>query len=135
MKYSLLFLGQQTRNGTLSLDDSIDCWQQTTVALHSCLGGLDDVRYSFRENRPDHPHFYTQLPKVDAILYWGVPQVWMSYDHSRLRQLTGCRAIITICEGAIPENSDWSFAFRDSGANTTQLHRLSSRTYQCRSHL
>jgi hypothetical protein len=119
--YSLLFLGCQTFKGTLSLEDSIDCWQQVTVVLHNCLQSLEQVAYSFRDNNSRCFEFYSRLPKVDAVLFWGVPQTWMSYDHKRLREATGCRAIITVWAGVLTENADWRFAFRDEGRLTTRI--------------
>ena len=117
--YSLLFLGHQTFKGTLSLEDSVDCWQQVTIALHNRLKGLEHVHYSFRDNHPGHFGFYRRLPRADAVLFWGVPQTWMRYDHTRLKRATGCRAIITVCERPITANSDWRFAFCDGGTFTT----------------
>jgi hypothetical protein len=119
--YSLLFLGHQTFKGTLSLENSISCWQQVTIALHNCLKGLEHVDYSFRDNRSDDLGFYSRLPKVDAVLFWGVPQIWMHYDHARFKRATGCRTIITVCEGAITKNSDWRFVFRGEGTFTTRV--------------
>lgn len=119
--YSLLFLGRQTFKGTLSLDDAIDCWQQVTVVLHNCLSSLEHVRYSFRDTWAGHSGFYDELPQVDGVLFWGVPQIWRSYDHRRLRQATGCRAIITVCERPITESSDWRFVFAEPGRSTTRV--------------
>jgi hypothetical protein len=119
--YSLLFLGHPTFTGTLSLDDSNDCWQLITVALHNCLNRLEHVHYSFRNNYAGRSEFYDELPQVDAVLFWGVPQIWMSYDHRRLRRATECRAIITVCERAIRESSDWRFVFDGEGKSTTRV--------------
>jgi hypothetical protein len=118
-RYSLLFLGHQTFKGTLLLEDSIDCWQQVTIALHNCLKELEDVDYSFRDNHAAHPGFYSQLPKVDAVLFWGVPQIWIHYDHRRMKRATGCKAVITVCERALAEHSNWRFAFCGGGPLTT----------------
>jgi len=118
--YSLLFLGHQTFQGTLSLDKSIDCWQQVTVVLHTCFKRLEHVHCSFRDNHAaGRSAFYDELPKVDGILFWGVPQIWMSYDHRRLRRMTQCRAIITVCESAIRERADWRFVFAGHEKSTT----------------
>ncbi|PYK92193.1 MAG: hypothetical protein DME36_14265 [Verrucomicrobia bacterium] len=117
--YSLLLLGHQTFKGTLSLDDSTDCWQQVTIALHNCLKELKHVDYWFRDNHPNNFGFYDGLPRVDAVLFWGMPHVWQRYDRSLLKRATGCRAIITICEEVITKNSHWRFAFRGAGAFTT----------------
>jgi hypothetical protein len=119
--YSLLFLGHQTFKGTLSLEDSTDCWQQVTISLHGCLRNIPHVNYSFRDNHPDNLGSYNQLPKVDAVLFWGIPQTWMSYDHARLKRATGCRAIITVGERAVTQSSDWRFALRGEGVRTTRM--------------
>jgi hypothetical protein len=119
--YSLLFLGHQPFKGTLSLKYSIDCWQQVTVVLHHCLNRVEHVHYSFRDNFAEGSEFYDELPQVDAVLFWGVPQIWMSYDHRRLRQATGCRAIITVCERAIRRSSDWRFVFAGHEKSTTHV--------------
>jgi hypothetical protein len=119
--YSLLFLGHQPFKGTLSLDYSIDCWQQVTVVLHSCLNCLEHVQYSFRDNYAGRSGFYDELPQVDAVLFWGVPQIWTSYDYRRLRQATGSRAVITVCERAIRGRSDWRFVLTGQGKSTTRV--------------
>jgi hypothetical protein len=119
--YSLLFLGHEPFKRTLSLDHSIDCWQQVTVVLHSCLNRLEHVHYSFRDNFAGRSGFYDELPQVDAVLFWGVPQIWTSYDHRRLRRATECRAIITVCERPIRGSSDWRFVFTGQGKSTTRV--------------
>lgn len=119
--YSLLFLGHQPFTNTLSLDDSINCFQQVTVVLHNCLNRLEHVHHSFRHNYAESSKFYDGLPQVDAVLFWGVPQIWMSYDHRRLRRATGCQAIITVGERAIRKSSDWRFVFAGQGKSTTHV--------------
>jgi hypothetical protein len=120
--YSLLFLGRPGFNGALSLQDSTDWWQQITIALHSCLNGLEGVDYSFRCNDPaDLPSFYASLTRADGVLFWGIPQLWMRYSCKRLKQATGCRAVITIWEAPITKDSDWRFAFRDEESRTTRI--------------
>lgn len=121
--YSLLLLGHQTLKKTLSLDDAIDCWQQVTVALHESLKRLNHVQCVFHDNHAaECSEFYDELPNVDAVLFWGVPQIWMSYDHGRLRRSTGCRAIVTVCERAIRQSSNWRFAFTGRDRKTTHVH-------------
>lgn len=120
--YSLLFLGHSPWNGTPLLEDSIDCWQQITIALDTALNGLEHVDYNFRSGQPaDFTLFYAGLPRVNAILFWRVPQIWQRYKRRQLRQATGCRAIITVCESALNKDSDWRFSFSDEGTLTTRI--------------
>lgn len=120
--YSLLFLGHQTSKGDLSLDDSTDYLQLITVIIDQLMSHLPGVRYLFRSNNSHASGFYKSLPTVDAVLFWGVPQIWMSYDHTRLRRITGCRAVVTIWEAALRQNADWCFAFRGDAELTTLIH-------------
>jgi hypothetical protein len=95
-RYLLLFMGQSTFEGTLSLEHSIDCWQQVTIALNHHLGKLCDVEYSFRSPvLSDAGVMYDALPRADAVLFWGVPQNWQRFRRGRLARATGCQAIVT----------------------------------------
>lgn len=126
--YSVLFLGRHTDRRTLLFKDSTDCWRQVTIALHAALDRLRNVACTFRDNQKnERSDFYDGLPKADGVLFWGLPNTWLCYDHQRLRQTTGCRAIITIGAQAITNHADWSFSFSDRRFFSTRVQCPISR--------
>lgn len=120
--YTLLFLGRQTDKKDLDINHSTECWHQITIALYESVKALG-VNIIFHQVHYPNELNYDLLPKADAVLFLGLTESWEELKKDKVRQVTGCKKLFTICEFPLTSGADWSFSFgvKSSGERITLI--------------
>jgi len=111
--YRVLIIGTFTKEHDLNLNHVRECWQYMTVALYSVLKQLPHVTLF-----PVHAHHqamqnfdYYKLPKVDFIIFIGLPETYNALDLQTLKDATEYKHMVTFMERGI-NRAEHSFIFK-----------------------
>jgi hypothetical protein len=120
--YILLLLGRQTDKGDLDIAHSTECWHQITIALYESFKALG-INIIFHQVHYPNEIIWNDLPKADAVLFLGLTESWEELKKDKVRQVTSCKKLFTICEFPLISGADWSFSFgvKSSGERITLI--------------